>query len=191
MHFFHFFDQKVPRTGELKKEPFPSNSAYKWGHPQSSEWTRQLPHPLADSQWKVPPGADWPYEHPGLHKCSQSCLNICTQMCKHMFTHIYQMFTLVFTIMFKLIFIHVYKKKKSLLKDVLLRTHLCLLLLKSEYFCYNNTSGVLGTGLYCRKSAIILPEECGVIVPEEHRYIPIGARLYSRKSTATLPKECC
>ena len=88
------------------------------------------------------------------------------------------MFTLVFTIMFKLIFIHVYKKKKSLLKDVLLRTHLCLLLLKSEYFCDNNTSGVLGTGLYCWKSAIILPEECGVIVPEEHRYIPIGARLY-------------
>ena len=66
-----------------RKKPFPSNSANKWGHPQSSEWTTnyKTSSPPADSQWKGPPGADWSYgwcpPKNNTHWCNHECtLNI-------------------------------------------------------------------------------------------------------------------
>ena len=57
--FSLFLTKKFPQLVNSRKKPFPSNSAHKWGHPQSSEWTRKLPHPLQTHNGRD--WADWPY----------------------------------------------------------------------------------------------------------------------------------
>ena len=47
-----------------RKKTFPSNTANKLGHPQSSECTR-----------KIPTGANWPYEYYGTLWVQRDCMS--------------------------------------------------------------------------------------------------------------------